>query len=194
MFAVRVKALTSVSVSPCFFLGTPHSTKLRGALGQPTSHRFLTSLQMSGQRGDDLDDDFIPDELVASSGEEDTPFESRQGIDGFLSADDDADQDEPATKVAPPKRKRREKEKERQAKVTLIVQIPTTLTDSVSRRDGNSQKPSRSSNLSRSPRNRPTSLQTTCPTCKPRYFQTSPGSSSMICVSLVSSSSTSAFP
>jgi len=73
---------------------------------------------MGVQRGDDLEDDFVPDELVASSGEEDTAQGMGDGIDGFLSADEDAEQDEPPTKgkATSAKRKRREKEKERRAK------------------------------------------------------------------------------
>ncbi|KAF8559510.1 hypothetical protein OG21DRAFT_1402376 [Imleria badia] len=77
---------------------------------------------MNVQRGDDLEDDFVLDDLVASSGEEDATFDPRQGagddIDNLLSADEDAEQDEPALegKAILAKRKRREKEKERQAK------------------------------------------------------------------------------
>lgn len=101
---------------------------------------------MRVQRGDDLEDDFVPDELVALSGEEDAAFDARQGagdgIDGLLSADEEAEQDEPAPKgkAASAKRKRREKEKERQAKVTCIVPGVSTLTDNASHRNENSQK------------------------------------------------------
>lgn len=88
---------------------------------------------MSAQRGDDLEDDFVPDELVASSGEEDAAFDTRQGagdgIDDLLSADEEAEQDEPAPKgkATLAKRRRREKEKERQAKVICTVPRSTTL-------------------------------------------------------------------
>lgn len=88
---------------------------------------------MGAQRGDDLEDDFVPDELVASSGEEDAAFDSRQGagdgIDGFLSADEEAEQDEPVPKgkATLPKRKRREKDKERQTKVICTASRSTTL-------------------------------------------------------------------
>lgn len=88
---------------------------------------------MNVQRGDDLEDDFVPDDLVASSGEEDTTFNPRQGggddIDGLLSADEEAEQEEPAHKgkATLEKRKRREKEKERKAKVTCAVPRPTRL-------------------------------------------------------------------
>lgn len=87
---------------------------------------------MNVQRGDDLEDDFVPDDLVASSGEEDATFDPRQGpgddIDALLSADEDAEQDEPVLEgeATRAKRKRREKEKERQAKVTCTIPRPTT--------------------------------------------------------------------
>ena len=85
------------------------------------------------QRGDDLEDDFVPDDLVASSGEEDAAFDAPQGasddIEGLLSADEEAEQGEPPLKgkATLAKRKRREKDKERQAKVTCSVPRPTTL-------------------------------------------------------------------
>jgi protein CMS1 len=78
---------------------------------------------MNGQRGDDLDDDFVPDELVATSGEEDE-VEHRLGddIDGLLSADEDAEEAQlnKERSATEKKRKRREKEKERKAKVPII--------------------------------------------------------------------------
>ncbi|KAG6376086.1 U3-containing 90S pre-ribosomal complex subunit-domain containing protein [Boletus reticuloceps] len=83
---------------------------------------------MNVQRGDDLEDDFVPDDLVASSGEEDITFDSRQGaagdIDGLLSADEEAEQDEPPPKgkAVLAKRKRREKDKERQAKKRKLAE------------------------------------------------------------------------
>ncbi|KAF9246589.1 U3-containing 90S pre-ribosomal complex subunit-domain containing protein [Melanogaster broomeanus] len=81
---------------------------------------------MSGQRGDDLEDDFVPDELVASSGEEDGPSDPRKGddIEGLLSADEEAEQDEAERKgkAALTKRKRREKEKERRAKKRKLTE------------------------------------------------------------------------
>lgn len=93
------------------------------------SHCFPAG-EMSVQRGDDLEDDFVPDDLVALSGEEDAAFDPRQGagdnIDGLLSADEEAEQDGPAQATSA-KRKRREKDKERQAKVTCTVPRPTTL-------------------------------------------------------------------
>lgn len=75
---------------------------------------------MNGQRGDDLDDDFVPDELVATSGEEDNG--PGDDIDGLLSADEDAEEAEAHIKEKPAtekKRKRREKEKERKIKVCV---------------------------------------------------------------------------
>jgi len=88
---------------------------------------------MNVQRGDDLEDDFVPDDLVASSGEEDATFDSRQGaagdIDGLLSAEEEAEQDEPPPKgkAVLAKRKRREKEKERQAKKRKLAETIEVL-------------------------------------------------------------------
>lgn len=90
--------------------------------------------EMSGQRGDDLEDDFVPDELVASSGEEDGRTEAVDGIEGLLSADEDAEQEEAERrgKAALSKRKRKEREKERRAKVCSIPsnQPKNIVTDS----------------------------------------------------------------
>ena len=97
--------------------------------GEHTGGRFQRLLeQMNVQRGDDLEDDFVPDDLVASSGEEDATFDPHQpgdDIDGLLSADEDAENEEPAPKgkQTSAKRKRREKEKERQAKVIRTLSI-----------------------------------------------------------------------
>jgi len=77
---------------------------------------------MNGQRGDDLDDDFVPDELVATSGEEDAVDRPGDDIGGLLSADEDAEEMEVHLKersVTEKKRKRREKEKERRIKVCV---------------------------------------------------------------------------
>ncbi|KAN0077350.1 U3-containing 90S pre-ribosomal complex subunit domain containing protein [Tylopilus felleus] len=88
---------------------------------------------MNVQRGDDLEDDFVPDDLVASSGEEDATFDPRQGpgddIDALLSADEDAEQDEPVLEgeATRAKRKRREKEKERQAKRRKLAETAEVL-------------------------------------------------------------------
>lgn len=78
---------------------------------------------MSGlHRGDDLEDDYVPDGLVASSGEEEDALvphlPAGDDIGGLLSADEDAEQ-EPATLA---KRKRREKEKERKAKKRKLAE------------------------------------------------------------------------
>ncbi|KAI9064212.1 hypothetical protein FKP32DRAFT_609975 [Trametes sanguinea] len=73
------------------------------------------------QHGDDLEDDFVPDDLVAlSDEEEDLP--NTEDISGLLSADEDGDtpaQPNAAQSAAAleKKRKRRAKEKERKAKV-----------------------------------------------------------------------------
>lgn len=78
---------------------------------------------MNGQRGDDLDDDFVPDELVATSGEEDNG--PGDDIGGLLSADEDAEEAEAHIKEKPAtekKRKRREKEKERKIKKRKLAE------------------------------------------------------------------------
>lgn len=77
---------------------------------------------MNGQRGDDLDDDFVPDELIATSGEEDeVDNHPDDDLDALLSADDDAEaaRSEREKSTVEKKRKRREKEKERKAKVRM---------------------------------------------------------------------------
>ncbi|OAX41317.1 hypothetical protein K503DRAFT_780762 [Rhizopogon vinicolor AM-OR11-026] len=81
---------------------------------------------MNGQRGDDLDDDFVPDELVATSGEEDE-VDNRRGdaIDDLLSADEDTEEAQVSTReksATEKKRKRREKEKERKAKKRKLAE------------------------------------------------------------------------
>lgn len=74
---------------------------------------------MMRQGGDDLDDDFVPDELVALS-DGDEPADDAQGS---LTADeeavDDAEGENKTKSDKERKRKRREKEKERKAKVRL---------------------------------------------------------------------------
>lgn len=78
---------------------------------------------MNGQRGDDLDDDFVPDELVATSGEEDNG--PGDDIGGLLSADEDAEEAEVHIKektTTEKKRKRREKEKERKIKQRKLAE------------------------------------------------------------------------
>ncbi|KAG0705174.1 U3-containing 90S pre-ribosomal complex subunit-domain containing protein [Suillus ampliporus] len=77
---------------------------------------------MNGQRGDDLDDDFVPDELVATSGEEDNG--PGDDIGGLLSADEDAEEAEVIKEksATEKKRKRREKEKERKAKKRKLAE------------------------------------------------------------------------
>ena len=70
--------------------------------------------------GDDLDDDFVPDDIVAMSDEEDLP--ETEDIGELLSADEDGGNEGQSTQTqsaaaAEKKRKRRAKEKERKAKV-----------------------------------------------------------------------------
>ncbi|PIL23800.1 hypothetical protein GSI_13551 [Ganoderma sinense ZZ0214-1] len=87
------------------------------------------------QHGDDLEDDFVPDDLVAMSEEEDLP--ETEDVGELLSADEDgavrqASQAQDAA-AAEKKRKRRAKEKERKAKARLLnflsAQPPVLLTD-----------------------------------------------------------------
>ena len=87
---------------------------------------------MVGQGGDDLEDDYVPDELVASSGDEE---DSHHGSShGDLSLDDDTLR--PSGSAAPAesgkgnKRKRSGKDKQRKPKVGIStgpLDIPTTL-------------------------------------------------------------------
>ena len=72
---------------------------------------------MMTQRGDDLDDDFVPDDLVALS---DGAVSDPGDVQDLLSADEEAEGGGEDNKLAldkERKRKRREKEKERKAKV-----------------------------------------------------------------------------
>ena len=74
------------------------------------------------QHGDDLEDDFVLDDLVAMSEEEDLP--EAEDVGGLLSADEEggAEQSSQAQSaaLAEKKRKRRAKEKERKLKVCLM--------------------------------------------------------------------------
>ena len=81
---------------------------------------------MVGQGGDDLEDDYVPDELVASSGDEEE--DSRHGSShGDLSLDDDALK--PSGSAAPlesgksSKRKRSGKDKQRKLKVNTSISL-----------------------------------------------------------------------
>ncbi|KAI6039007.1 U3-containing 90S pre-ribosomal complex subunit-domain containing protein [Pisolithus marmoratus] len=78
---------------------------------------------MSGHhRGDDLEDDYVPDDLVASSGEDEDTLDphvlTSNDVGGLLSADEDAEQESAALA----KRKRREREKERMAKKRKLAE------------------------------------------------------------------------
>jgi protein CMS1 len=79
---------------------------------------------MDNRRGDDLDDDFVPDDLVALSGEEDDDFPSAEDSRNFLSAEEN-DQMRSGSALGPTgddkKRKRREKDKQRKAKVSFLI-------------------------------------------------------------------------
>ena len=79
---------------------------------------------MDNRKGDDLDDDFVPDDLVALSGEEDDDFPSAEDGRDFLSAEED-DQMRSGSALGSTsddkKRKRREKDKQRKAKVSFLT-------------------------------------------------------------------------
>ena len=82
---------------------------------------------MSRHVGDDLEDDFVPDDLVALSDEEDDVPET-EDIGDLLSADEagpSASQPGQSTSAAAleKKRKRRAKEKERKAKVIVLYAL-----------------------------------------------------------------------
>ncbi|KAI0781151.1 U3-containing 90S pre-ribosomal complex subunit-domain containing protein [Trametes elegans] len=77
------------------------------------------------QHGDDLEDDFVPDDLVALSDEEELP--NTEDITGLLSADEDGDDNAQPTQsqsaaALEKKRKRRAKEKERKAKKRKLAE------------------------------------------------------------------------
>ena len=79
---------------------------------------------MMRQGGDDLDDDFVPDDLVAlSDGAASDPGDDVQDL---LSPDEEAEEDSEGDLKAKSdkekKRKRREKERERKAKVCTIFE------------------------------------------------------------------------
>lgn len=101
---------------------------------------------MSRHRGDDLEDDYMPDELVASSGEEDVG--ANNDIQGLLSADEDPDEDheEKRQTTSSAKRKRREKDKERKEKVGGCYTVTLSQTY-FPRRGENSPKPRMTASL-----------------------------------------------
>lgn len=83
---------------------------------------------MSTQRGDDLDDDFVPDGLVALSDEEEVGQD--EDIAGLLSAEEgEGGTSQPSTlqQATDRKRKRREKEKERKKRKLAQTVEPTEL-------------------------------------------------------------------
>jgi protein CMS1 len=79
--------------------------------------------------GDDLDDDFVPDELVAYGDEdhdEDLEEDTADGNEGFLSGEEyvggDPEVEGKGQALTEKKRKRREKEKEKKAKKRKLVE------------------------------------------------------------------------
>ncbi|KAI0362670.1 hypothetical protein OH77DRAFT_1515859 [Trametes cingulata] len=76
-------------------------------------------------RGDDLEDDFVPDDLVALSDEDDLP--NADDVSGLLSADEDGGNEAQVSQAQSAaalekKRKRRAKEKERKAKKRKLAE------------------------------------------------------------------------
>lgn len=119
---------------------------LRFGLSRPIFYHFASTSTpypyplclpptMAHHRGDDLDDDFMPDEIVALS--EDEGFGTlgdQDDIDKLLSAgEEEEDVESPVAQakalLEDKKRKRREKEKERRAKVCPLQLIarPSSL-------------------------------------------------------------------
>ncbi len=99
---------------------TPLSSHPTG--GVPLQKVFNGLHMTTMQHGDDLDDDFVPDDLVALSDEEELP--DAEDVGDLLSADEDAGEAQagPSQSAAAleKKRKRRAKEKERKLKVCLM--------------------------------------------------------------------------
>ena len=78
---------------------------------------------MAHHRGDDLDDDFMPDETVALSDDASIVGEG-DDIANLLSADEDVDTPkEQSSSLLEKKRRRKEKEKERKAKAGLLLSV-----------------------------------------------------------------------
>ncbi|KAI0818866.1 U3-containing 90S pre-ribosomal complex subunit-domain containing protein [Irpex lacteus] len=80
---------------------------------------------MDHHKGDDLDDDFVPDDLVALSEPEDT-VSVDEDVNALLSADE-GDVPSSNQKAEEKKRKRRAKEKERKAKKQKLAETLTPI-------------------------------------------------------------------
>lgn len=107
-------------------------------------------------RGDDLEDDFVPDELVALSEEEGPEYARLADEDVFVddegqsqhSEDDEGEEggvastNNPESSIAAKKRKRREKEKEKKVKVCLQT-FPNFYPPKHRNSGGNSQRRSK---------------------------------------------------
>lgn len=80
--------------------------------------------------GDDLDDDFVPDDLVALSEDEEGHSADGEDVNALLSADEDtagpvdAETVQAEAAAVEKKRKRKAKEKERKAKVRTYSHAP----------------------------------------------------------------------
>ncbi|KAJ8517548.1 hypothetical protein ONZ45_g5274 [Pleurotus djamor] len=97
------------------------------------------------QGGDDLDDDYVPDDLIASEEEEEdahellaTPFQNVDGVDDEGLSDTEAKPTVNPNRQEEKKRKRREKEKERKRRKVTAAEVATE-TNSVADGDPNSQ-------------------------------------------------------
>lgn len=104
---------------------------------------------LQGNGADSLEDDFVPDDLVALSGEEDEAELAPEDVPAGDPVEDDPAPSAPANSTAEgKKRKRREKEKERKAKVCAPITgaAPSVLTIAQKRKlaDGTDTKEPRS--------------------------------------------------
>jgi protein CMS1 len=93
---------------------------------------------MAHHRGDDLEDDFLPDEIVALSEDEGfVPLVGDQDDVGKLLSADEEEGDgesrmERTNALVEKKRKRREKEKERKAKARTVPPLRLTAAERTS--------------------------------------------------------------
>jgi hypothetical protein len=91
-------------------------------LGYHTLTVMVPKPQLTG--GDELDDDFVPDDIVALSGGESDAEEIEAALSGTEEATTEpVPQISPTNETIEKKRKRREKEKEKKAKVCVVSQF-----------------------------------------------------------------------
>jgi len=83
---------------------------------------------MIRQGGDDLDDDFVPDDLVAfSDGAVSDPGDDVQDLLSAEEAEEDGESDFKTVSDKEKKRKRREKQKQRKAKKRKLAEVSDTM-------------------------------------------------------------------